>query len=61
MCPLSVIGAFVKYGEDVLGTSKFELSTYLRRRVAVAIQRGNGRLDRLALMKSRQLLGGGGD
>ena len=48
-----VVSSLVKYGADVLGASERELRSYCNRRVAMAIQRGNARLDQCAVAKSR--------
>jgi hypothetical protein len=48
-----VIEQLVSYGAAELGCNKLDLSLYLRRRVAIAIQRGNARLDRHAVQMSR--------
>ena len=50
---LAVIYRLVKYGADQLGLNSIELRSYFMRRVAVAVQRGNARLDRHALALSR--------
>ena len=48
-----VISVLVPYGAAELGCSRLDLDLYLRRRVAIAIQRGNARLDQHALRLSR--------
>ena len=48
-----VIDALVVYGAAELGVEKSELKAYIRRRVAIAIQRGNARLDQHAVALSR--------
>ena len=48
-----VISVLVSYGAAELGCSRLDLDLYLRRRVAIAIQRGNARLDQHALRLSR--------
>lgn len=48
-----VIDALVKYGANELGVESSELKAYIRRRVAIAIQRGNARLDQHAMALSR--------
>jgi hypothetical protein len=45
------------YGGQVLGCNAYELSGYLKRRVAIAIQRGNAALDRAGLQLSRNSYG----
>ena len=53
----AVLDDLVKYGAAVLGCEEAELSGYMRRRVAIALQRGNAKLDRMAVMKSRNSYG----
>ena len=53
----TVLDDLVKYGAAVLGCEEAELSGYMRRRVAIALQRGNAKLDRMAVMKSRNSYG----
>ena len=48
-----VINALVEYGAGELGCKRKDLHLYMRRRVAIAIQRGNARLDRQAVQLSR--------
>ena len=48
-----VISVLVSYGAAELGCSRLDLDLYLRRRVAIAIQRGNARLDQHAMRLSR--------
>lgn len=48
-----VMDHLITYGADELGCSRIELGLYLRRRVAIAIQRGNARLDQQAVKMSR--------
>ena len=52
-----VLNRLTTYGVDVLGCEKAELLGYLHRRVAIALQRGNARLDRMAVSKSRNSFG----
>ena len=53
----SVINQLASYGAGVLGCQHGELLGYFRRRVAIALQRGNARLDRMAVAKSRNSYG----
>jgi hypothetical protein len=48
-----VIDLLVSYGAAELGRARIDMDLYLRRRVAIAIQRGNARLDRHALRLTR--------
>ena len=54
---VSVIDRLAEYGACVVGCQEQEFAGYLRRRVAIALQRGNARLDRLAVTKSRNSYG----
>lgn len=45
------------YGSEVLGCTTTEMSGYLRRRIAIAIQRGNAALDRTGIQLSRNSYG----
>src|SRR5690606_496824 len=53
----AVVGQLSAYGASELGADKGDLERYLRRRVAIAIQRGNARLDRQAMAMSRNSYG----
>ena len=52
-----VITTLTKYGADQLGEVESELRSYCMRRVAIAVQRGNARLDRQAVAMSRNSYG----
>jgi hypothetical protein len=52
-----VLDRLAQYGSDASGCAKAELLGYLHRRVAIALQRGNARLDRMAVAKSRNSYG----
>lgn len=52
-----VMTRLVSYGADVLGVDEVALRSYIRRRLAVAIQRGNARLDQQAVAMSRRGFG----
>ena len=53
----AVVDQLSAYGARELGADKDDLERYLRRRVAIAIQRGNARLDRQAMAMSRNSYG----
>jgi hypothetical protein len=52
-----VLTRLVDYGADVLGVDAVALRSYIRRRLAVAIQRGNARLDQQAVAMTRRGFG----
>ena len=52
-----VIDRLVKYGAEQLDMKEREIRSYCTRRVAIAIQRGNARLDQCAVAKSRNGFG----
>ena len=54
---VSVLTRLAKYGANVIGCREGELLGYMKRRVAIALQRGNAKLDRMALTKSRNSYG----
>lgn len=54
---VDVLDRLARYGGQVLGCNAYELSGYLKRRVAIAIQRGNAALDRAGLQLSRNSYG----
>ncbi len=54
---VDVLDQLALYGGQVLGCNAYELSGYLKRRVAIAIQRGNAALDRAGLQLSRNSYG----
>jgi hypothetical protein len=53
----AVLNDLAQYAQDVLGLRAVEMAGYLKRRVAIAIQRGNAALDRTALFNSRDSYG----
>ena len=53
----SVISDLASYASDVLHFSSAEMAGYLKRRVAIAIQRGNAALDRTGIQSSRNSFG----
>jgi hypothetical protein len=54
---VDVLDRLARYGGQVLGCNAYELSGYLKRRVAIAIQRGNAAVDRAGLQLSRNSYG----
>jgi hypothetical protein len=54
---VKTLDQLAKYGSEVLGGVASEMSGYLKRRVAIAIQRGNAALDRTGLQHSRNSYG----
>ncbi len=54
---VDVLDQLAMHGGQVLGCNAYELSGYLKRRVAIAIQRGNAVLDRAGLQLSRNSYG----
>ena len=52
-----VLERLVSYGANMLGSDPVALKSYVRRRLAVAIQRGNARLDQQAVAMSRRGFG----
>ena len=52
-----VLDEVAKYASDNYSVQRAELAGYLRRRVAIALQRGNGLLDRTAVRASRNSYG----
>ena len=54
---VDVLDRLARYGGQVLGCNAYELSGYLKRRVAIAIQRCNAALDRAGLQLSRNSYG----
>lgn len=53
----AVISQLVEYGAEVLGSDGMALRGYCQRRLAIAIQRGNARLDQQAVAMSRRGFG----
>ena len=53
----AVIGQLVEYGANVLGIDENAMRGYCQRRLAIAIQRGNARLDQQAVAMSRRGFG----
>ncbi len=54
---MDVLDRLARYGGQVLVCNAYELSGYLKRRVTIAIQRGNAALDRAGLQLSRNSYG----
>ncbi len=54
---VDVLDRLALYGGPVLGCNAYELRGYFKRRVAIAIQRGNAALDRAGLQLSRNSYG----